>query len=214
MENKYISTLLVGLAFIFSFYFYPAMHDIIAVHWNMGGSADGYAPRLWLFFIPLIMLCAMVFLYTLPKLDPLRDNVVKFRVYYENFIVVFLLFLFYLHVIIILWNRGVKFDFRIAIMPAFSALFYYTGVLVENTKRNWFIGIRTPWTISSDLVWERTHKLGGRLFKLASLFVLLGLFFEWGLLFVVLLIFSIAAITVIYSYVEYKRGEDNAGDGI
>jgi len=62
-------------------------------------------------------------------------------------------------------------------VPALGILFYYCGILIENAKRNWFIGIRTPWTLSNEKVWERTHKIGGKLFKIAGLIAFLWYFF-------------------------------------
>ncbi len=64
-----------------------------------------------------------------------------------------------------------------AMLPAgIGLLFYYIGVLMENAERNWFIGIRTPWTLSSDRVWRQTNRLGGRLFRAAGIAAMLGAF--------------------------------------
>ena len=80
------------------------------------------------------------------------------------------------------------------------------GVLIEKSKRNWFVGIRTPWTLSSDRVWEKTHKIGGKLFKIAGAIVIIGMFFPDYLTWFILVPILIAAIfPVIYSYFEYRR---------
>jgi uncharacterized membrane protein len=90
--------------------------------------------------------------------------------------------------------------------PALAILFYYTGILIENAKRNWFIGIRTPWTMSSDKVWDKTHKIGGKLFKIAGVFTLLAIFFEsFAVFFIVVPVISISIYTIVYSYFEYKK---------
>ena len=66
----------------------------------------------------------------------------------------------------ITWNMGVQFNMTQFFVPAIGILFFYIGTILKYTKRNWFVGIRTPWTLSSDVVWEKTHKLGGKLFKI------------------------------------------------
>ena len=87
-------------------------------------------------------------------------------------------------------------------------VFFYTGVLCENAKRNWFIGIRTPWTLSSERVWDKTHKIGGRLFKIAGIVTLLGAFFpKYAVFFILIPTLFVAIYTVIYSYVEYQKVE-------
>ena len=92
------------------------------------------------------------------------------------------------------------------LVPALAALYYFIGVLVENAKRNWFVGIRTPWTLSSDRVWNRTHKLGGRLFKAAAIITLVGLLFEpYSFWFAIVPVLLVALYLVVFSYMEYKK---------
>ncbi|HDM23196.1 MAG TPA: SdpI family protein, partial [Methanomicrobia archaeon] len=78
--------------------------------------------------------------------------------------------------------------------------------LLENAKRNWFIGIRTPWTLSSEDVWNRTHKIGGKLFKVLGLVVIFGIFFQKYVLFFFLVpLLLVAGYLVVYSYFEYQK---------
>jgi uncharacterized membrane protein len=92
------------------------------------------------------------------------------------------------------------------IIPPISILFYFAGILVENTKQNWFIGIRTPWTLSNEKVWEKTHKIGGKLFRFAAVIIFFGLLFPKFLILFIFIPVMIAAIyPVVYSYFEYKR---------
>jgi uncharacterized membrane protein len=85
-------------------------------------------------------------------------------------------------------------------------LFYYTGVLCEKSKRNWFIGIRTPWTLSSDKVWEKTHKIGGKLFKIAGIIAILGaLTPEYAIILILIPVISAVGYTIAYSYFEYQK---------
>ena len=78
--------------------------------------------------------------------------------------------------------------------------------LIENAKMNWFIGIRTPWTLSNEDVWDKTNKIGGRFFKIAGFITFLGTFFNrYAIYFILVPILSITAFTVIYSYFEYQK---------
>lgn len=90
--------------------------------------------------------------------------------------------------------------------PAFGMLFYCCGILTENAKRNWFIGIRTPWTLSNEKVWEKTHKIGGKLFKIAGVIALLGIAFQsYALFFILVPVILVATYTTVYSYIEYQK---------
>ena len=90
--------------------------------------------------------------------------------------------------------------------PAFGVLFYCLGIVVGNTKKNWFIGIRTPWTLSSDIVWYKTHKIGGKLFKAAGVVAFLGaLLPAYALFFIIVPVIAVALYTVVYSYVEFVK---------
>jgi uncharacterized membrane protein len=204
---KIISIVLVCLSFLIAIYFYPQMPDIMVSHWNAQGQANGYMTKAWaLFMLPVIFTIITVLFFLIPKIDPLKANIEKFKKYYYNFIALISLFFFYVYFLSILWNLGLKLDMSRLLPPALGILFYFCGVLVENAKRNYFIGIRTPWTLSSDAVWDKTHKLGGKLFKISGVITFFGIFFpkvSFFLLFATLLPFTV--FIFIYSYFEYKK---------
>jgi len=198
---------IILLSFGVAFYFYPQMPERMASHWNAKGQVDSYmAKSLALFLMPVISVILAVLFLLIPKIDPLKENIKKFRKYFDIFIVLILLFLFYIYLLTIIWNSGVEFNMTYAMIPPMVVLFYYIGILVENAKRNWFIGIRTPWTLSSEKVWDETHKMGGKLFKTAALVGLLGfLFTKYAIYFVILPVLAVAVYTVIYSYLRYQK---------
>jgi len=95
---------------------------------------------------------------------------------------------------------------NIALIPALGFLFFYIGMIMKHLKRNWFIGIRTPWTISSDKVWDKTHKLGGILFRISGVITIFGIFFKNYLLWFVLAPLLVSAVwLIVYSYLEYRK---------
>jgi uncharacterized membrane protein len=162
-HTKKVILLLIVLSFAVSFYFYPRLPERVASHWNAAGVVDGYMSRFWGAFLMPVVISAMAMLFLLlPKIDPLKANYEKFRRYFDGFIILIMLFMGYIHGLSIAWNLGIYFNFSFAMLPPMAILFYGVGVLTQNAKRNWFVGIRTPWTLSSDEIWDKTHQLGGR----------------------------------------------------
>jgi uncharacterized membrane protein len=198
---------LVMVAFVITIYFYPQMPEKMAMHWNAKGQVDGYTNKnSGIFLMPFMMAGIAILLYFIPCLDPRRRNIERFRPYYEGFIVVLSVFLLAVQYQVILWNLGIKLSPNIFMPVAVGLLFFYIGFLCEKAKSNWFIGIRTPWTLSSDRVWEKTHRLGGILFKITGIIAITGIFFQkYAFLFVIVSAFALTAITIIYSFVIYKQ---------
>lgn len=156
--------------------------------------------------MPLLSIGLFLLFIFLPKIDPLKQNIEKFRKYYNGFILILIIFLFYLYLLTVFWNLNFRFSMTQMFLPAIGILLYYVGVLMENARRNWFIGVRTPWTLSNDKVWDKTNKLGGKLFKIAGIIALLGVLSKrYALLFVFLPVIIAAVYPTIYSYFEYQK---------
>ena len=86
--------------------------------------------------------------------------------------------------------------------------FIFIGFILRKVKRNFFIGIRTPWTLSSDVVWDKTHKLGSKLIIHSGIITLIGIFFQnYMLWFILTPIIVSAIILLIYSYLEFRKEE-------
>jgi len=208
MRKIYLLILgIIFLSFLVAFFFYPRVPLKMVSHWNQRGEPDGYISRFWgIFLLPFLNVFLFLLFIFIPKIDPLKKNIEKFRYYFDIFILFFLLFLFYLYLLTIAWNLGWRFDIRQVLAPAFFLLFFYCGILLEKSKRNWFIGIRTPWTLSNDKVWARTHKLGAFLFKLGGIFMLFGVFFPniFWLTMIAFLIF-VLLFPIIFSYFEFQK---------
>jgi len=202
-----LSVILIIIAFAIAIYSYPLLPPKIASHWNAAGNAENYMSKSFgLFLFPVIMLGMFLLFLIIPLIDPLKKNFKKFRKHYDNFVLVMIIFFFYMYILTILWNFGHIFDMTLSIIPAIAILFIYIGFLLENSKRNWFVGIRTPWTMTNETVWNKTHKLGGSLFKLSGVISLLGLFFQRYIVWFILapVIVSIIGL-IIYSYIEWKK---------
>ena len=198
---------IILISFAIGIYLYSQMPEKMASHWNTQGQADGYLTRFWgLFLMPIISIGLLALFTLIPKIDPLKANIEKFRKYFDGFIVLMMFFLFYVYILTLLWNIGLRFDMGQLMIPALGMLFYYAGILMENAKRNWFIGIRTPWTLSSERVWDKTHKIGSKLFKIAGIIALMGVFFPQYMIFMIMIpVISFSIYTLVYSYFEYQK---------
>ena len=197
-----IASVLIG------WHYYPQLPERIDSHWNSAGEADGTMSRFWgVALFPLIGVGIAVLFVVLPRIDPLRRNVERFRGYFDGFMVLMMLYLMYIYVLTLLWNTGSRFDMGQYMLPALGVLFFYIGVMLSKSKRNWFIGIRTPWTMSSDGVWDQTHARAGVLFKAMGVVAVLATFLPssfalWATLGV---IFAGISYIVLYSYLLYRR---------
>ena len=205
--TKIIIFFIIVLSFALAFYFYPQLPERAASHWNSQGQVDGYISKFWAaFLMPIVSLVAALLFLLIPKIDPFKENIKKFKGYFEGFIIVILLFFLYIYLLSIFWNLGFRFNMIYFMIPSLAVLLYCAGILVEKAKRNWFIGIRTPWTLSSNQVWDKTHKIGGKLFKASAVIALLGMFFiEYAFYFVIIPVFAFVIFVFFYSYSEYQK---------
>jgi len=186
---------------------YPFMSDTVVSHWNAAGEADGTLPKFWgLVFIPLLMAGCSALFFVLPCIDPLRQNYRKFQNYYDGFILVLAIFLLGVQIQIISWGLGIPVNPNLMLPVLLGMLFIYIGFLFGHAEPNWFIGIRTPWTLSSTTVWKKTHNLGAKLFKLAGAVSMIGIFAgRFAFLFVIVPVIAVSLITVVYSYTEFRK---------
>jgi uncharacterized membrane protein len=181
----------------------------MASHWNVNDQVDGYMSKFWgVFMVPLITLGMFVLFLVIPSIDPLKANIAQFRNAFNLFIVLIVAFMLYIHALSLRWNLGYT-DFAMsqAMLPAMGLLFFFIGYMLRQAKRNYFIGIRTPWTLSSDTVWDETHRLGSVLFMISGALAFIGALFGGMTAFWFLFVPIIGStlITLVYSYVLYQR---------
>jgi uncharacterized membrane protein len=204
---RFGSVLLVLFAFGIGFWAWGVLPDSVPVHWNAGGVADGFAgPVFGAFFMPLVMLFLIALFFLVPRIEVYRENFLSFEKQYWVLVFLVQFFFFALFLAMLFAGLGFEFNMNHFFIPALSLLFIGIGFLMPFFKRNFFVGIRTPWTLSSDVVWKKTHELGGRLFIVSGVLFLFVLFFSndffvplLGL--VVVLFFGLCA----YSYFLYAR---------
>jgi uncharacterized membrane protein len=202
-----LSLVLVLATFVVAVLIYPSLPDKMASHWGFNNEVNGYMGRFWGTFItPVVMFGCWLLFIIIPRIDPKKQNIQKFLKYFDIFILVFMLFFVYVYDLTIFWNLGYQFTFIQLLAPAFALLFYFIGMMIEHAESNWTIGIRTPWTLSSEDVWYKTHKLGGKLFRGVAVLSLLGMIApQYAFYFVLFPIIAVIIYLVVYSYLEYRK---------
>ena len=204
-----IALTMIALAFLAGAILWNQLPDQMASHWNANDQVDGYMSKFWgVFLLPLMTLGMFALFMAVPNIDPLKANIAQFRETFNVFILVIIAFMLYLYGLTLVWNLGYQdFNMSAAMLPFMGVLFLAIGFMLRKAKRNFFIGIRTPWTLSSDTVWDKTHQLGSILFMASGAFAIIGGFFggmtAFWLMFVPLIGSSI--FLVIYSYVLYRN---------
>lgn len=207
-NTSIIVLILIVISIVAGVLLWNQFPDQMASHWNANDQVDGYMPKFWgVFMMPLIVLGMYVLFLVIPGIDPLKANIAQFRGAFNLFIVLISVFMLYIHGLTLAWSLGYQ-DFKMsaAMLPFMGVLFIFIGYMLRQAKRNFFIGIRTPWTLSSDTVWEKTHQLGSILFMVSGVLAIIGSFLGGELafwLFFVPLMGS-ALFLVIYSYILYR----------
>lgn len=204
-----LSLIMISAAVLLSLMVYPQLPEQVASHWNASDQVDGTMPRFWgAFLMPILALAMLGLFLIIPAIDPLKANIAQFRRTFNVLIVLLMAFLLYLHGLTIAWNLGYQgFHMSTAMLPAMGLLFIFIGAMLRVAKRNYFVGIRTPWTLSSDRVWDKTHRLGAVLFVVAGILAGLGAFLPgqvayWLVLGPVLLS---TLVVLVYSYLLWRE---------
>jgi uncharacterized membrane protein len=180
----------------------------IPIHWGLDGQPDGYGPK-WvgLLLTPALGLVMGGVFLVIPRLDPRRDHLAASTRAWVAITSSLMLLLVVVHGAIVATVLGATFDVGRVLGVGIGVLFAVIGNFLGKTRSNWFMGIRTPWTMSSERSWTKTHRLGGRLFLLVGLVsIVLGLFTSAQVVFIALLpgIGIAALVPIVYSYFVWR----------
>ncbi|TWT44804.1 Immunity protein SdpI [Phycisphaerae bacterium RAS1] len=200
---------LVLAALLVAAIFYPALPDPAPIHWNLSGQIDGYGPR-WVaaFLGPMIGAGVVALMLALPLLGPMRSNFERFRETYGRICVLIAGMIAALSLVTLLAAAGYKFQLGANLCIVLGVMFALIGNWLSKIRRNFYVGIRTPWTLANDDVWERTHRVGGRLFVLHGLVCVVTGFFAGDLACFIVMFSGLGAVSlwsVVYSLVLYRR---------
>ena len=206
--RKWYPWLLVGLAFGFSAAMYSKLPPEIPSHWDEAGRINGTMSRAWgVWLMPVVLLAMAIILPRLPEIDPRRENYEKFRPSYDLVVDAIMTLIALLHGAMLGAGAGWPVSMERITPILVGAMFVVIGNVMPRARPNWLFGIRTPWTLTNDRVWERTHRLGGLLFVLAGILLAASsLFLPKSMLPFLVGGVSLAAIVpVVFSYFAWRQ---------
>lgn len=191
---------------------YPSLPEQIPMNWGTDGSVD-YRGRHQIFLMCGLAVLLAVMFDILPKIDPRRKNYQKFGSYYDSFCVLMQIFLLAMNGIILTETfRPGTVSVPMITMTIVGILFLFIGNIMPKIKSNFYMGIKTPWSLSSEEVWRKTHRLGGKCFFLAGVVMIAGAFLPyqefafWGTFAVVMIACLIPGVM---SYIWWKQEQSS-----
>jgi len=211
---RFVSLAMLLIAVTLSIVFYPTLPDPMPTHWNASGEIDGWSPKpLGAFLMPLIMAGMVALFAALPRISPRGYPLDEHSRGYRAIELSIVAFMLCVHVVMLLASTGRRIDMSMIVPLLVGALFVVLGNYMTKMRRNFFIGIRTPWTLADEDVWYRTHRLGGRVFVAAGV-ALMIVPFAGAAQHAAFTAIAIAAafIPIVYSYVIYRRLHLNHGE--
>ena len=183
--------------------------DPMVVHWDLAGNPNGWMPRsVGAFITPVIMLVPWLMLRVVPRLDPRRANYQKFTGAYDRSAAAMLGLVFVLHLVLLAAALGYRVPIARIAAALGGVLFLVVGDVIPRVRSNFMFVIRTPWTLSSDRVWARTHRLAGYTMTAAGgVMMLSARFASTEILGAVVMTAVIAALVApaVYSYLTFRR---------
>ena len=213
MRKIAIGLVALLLAWVFSVWAYPELPERVATHWGVAGRVDGWSSRLVLVvLVPMIGLLLGLLLLGLPMIDPRKKEVAQHARTYWTVVNTVLVFLALIQVMLVGYNLGWPVDIPFLVPVLIGVLFLLVGNLMPRMRPNWFMGIRTPWTLSSESVWRKTHRLGGYCFMAMGLLMILSGFLGTGATFpyVVGVAVVFGFVPVVYSYFVWRAEQEAA----
>ena len=187
---------------------YPNLPEQIPTHWNLEGEVDDYTAKPWgVAMLPLAAILVFVIMRLIPVISPKGFRTDKFMDVIDVFTVTLVGFMCGVAVLVLLEANGQDVRINEMIFTGVGLLFIVLGNYMGKVRKNFFIGIRTPWTLASDEVWSRTHRLGGKVLILIGLFMILNSFVRFSERWLISAIVIVALIRVVYSYVIYRKIE-------
>ncbi|MEI2337787.1 SdpI family protein [Priestia megaterium] len=186
----------------------PHLPATMPIHWGANGEADGFATKINAMILTVGIMVLIYFIIAfVPRIDPRKENYKYFSKTYNIVLNAVLLLFFFVNMSTILQGLGYNVPMSY-IAPIMAGLvFIIIGNYLQRVRSNYFMGIRTPWTLSNENVWKKTHRLSGKIFFIGGLLILISAFLPDGYKSVILWgsIVLCVAVPYLYSYLAYKK---------
>jgi uncharacterized membrane protein len=206
-KKEILPIILILAIFAIGLYFWPFLPERVPTHWNIQGQIDGWSSKNFaVFFFPMLIAGLYLLLSFIPLMDPLKTNIELFGHLYFWFKVVFVLFMGMLYGVTIYAGLGNQVNVGLAVMLGIAVLFLFIGLMMPKIKKNYTIGIRLPWTLHSEAVWDKTHQFGGKLFIALAILMVIIAFLPGPWAFGILIggIILMLVVLIWYSYHEWR----------
>lgn len=208
-RNYYLMGIgLILLVLVMTAVAYPHLPDRVPTHWDAHGNVNGWSDKTKLFIIQPVMMSGILLLFwALPWLSPKHFEVDSFRTTYLYIMLVILATLAYVHMLILAAGLSWQIDVGRAVVGGVCLLTALLGNVLGKIRRNFYVGIRTPWTIANEHVWNATHRLAAKTFFAGGVLGLIDVIFRGPFWLPVTAILAAALIPAIYSLAFYKQLE-------
>lgn len=208
VRTNVLCLIFIAITIAVAAYLYPTLPEQIPTHWNIEGEVDDYTPKPWgVLIMPLMGIFVFVIMKLIPVISPKGFRTDQFRGVMNIFTVTLVGFMSAVALLVLLSASGRNVHMNEMIFAGVGLLFIVLGNYLGKVRKNFFIGIRTPWTLASDEVWSRTHRLGGWVFVLIGFFMFLNAFIQFPEEWLIGSIVVVALVPVVYSYVLYRKVE-------
>ncbi|MFA7108432.1 MAG: SdpI family protein [Sphaerochaetaceae bacterium] len=195
---------LIGILMVYS-----KLPAIVPIHWNYNGEVDNYGPKSTFWIIYLVIIGTNLLMVVISKIDPKKDNYKQFRRSFDIFRLILTLFLIIILAITISVSLGnEKIDIKTVIPALVGILFAIIGNYMPKFKHNYTMGIKTPWTLASENVWYKTHRMAAPVWVIGGVLLALIPFVFYGeltVIFFIIIVTAIVLIPTIYSYVIFNK---------
>jgi len=215
LKTEIVPIALIALSVIASFYFYAHFPAQVATHWGFDGTPNGWSSTGFAaFFFPILNLGMYVLFLSIPYLDPKKERYAEFSKAYHIFKAFIVALLTIVYFMVGLSGIGYYVPVGTITPILVGALFIIIGNYMSKFKSNWMMGVRNPWTLSSEVIWNKTHRLAGRIFILAGLAMAteawLPLWLQLPVF--IIIIAAVALVPNIYSYILFRAEQKNTNN--
>lgn len=208
LKSDWYILLIVAVGFLLGAIFYQKMPARVPVHWDAQGHVNGYGSRfMGAFFLPLLNLGVYLLMAAAPYIDPRGSNYRKFKGSYQAIKCMVMVALLFIYICTSLAAIGMRINIAMVVSVAIAFLFIVLGNVMGRIRFNYFVGIRTPWTLANEEVWRKTHRFAAPVWVLGGIAILLFAILSGGMAIwsVIVIACAVALICVVYSYLVFRK---------
>jgi len=208
VSNEWPLWLIMGGMLLAALFLYPHLPDKVPSHWNVRGEIDAYQTRFWgAFFAPSMTVAIYILMVIVPAIDPRRENYRRFSGAYNFLRWALVIFFGCIYAATILVAFGYPVNMSLLVKAMVAVLFLIIGNFMGQFRHNYFVGIKTPWTLANEEVWQRTHRMAGKIWVAGGLICLLLSPFDtvWSAVVFFSAIMIMAIVPIVYSYLIFNR---------